>query len=312
MTHDAESVKRIIKTFIDEHSGESTYVQGTDGVMILANKAIFDIESFLVTIRNAYDINTRFDSTIVSDNILAHFNKSNAQSGHRAGDYQYNFLHHLASEYTVDVDLFKLIDSFIVKFKHQFNLADIVITNTGATRCKTNIRFALNTLRDFGLVISRDPGNKRSWSPSVLGLVTLLNIEFNKPHSLRWKFYRRPDQLVTPGTFRDSIYNDSPLDTLLLTSQKQFRNPAHLYSFFTWQSDYALDKSEKNMLQEILEAYFEFTKDGLIITNNGVKMSKVFKEKSDEFQEKLFEQQQIAPTLQEKLFAHFRAVKKNK
>lgn len=253
MTYDAPILKKIIKTFVDENTEKSTYVQGTDGVVFLANRAIFEIESFLVQLRKEYEINSRLDTTIVSDSILNDFSKSDAATSFRSGDYQYSFLHHLACEFTPGADLYKLIDSFIEKFKAQFGLADIVITNTGATRCKTNIRFALNTLRDFGLVLSRDGENKRSWCPSVIGLATLLNIEYNKPDSLKWKYYREPSQLCSPGSFKGLPFNDAPLDQLLLTSQRQFREPGHLYSFLTRQSDFALNGSEKNLLQAILD-----------------------------------------------------------
>lgn len=64
MINDSEQVKAIIKTFVEEHSKESTTVHSKSGEQFLANKAIFELESYLVRLRNDYKINARIDTSI--------------------------------------------------------------------------------------------------------------------------------------------------------------------------------------------------------------------------------------------------------
>jgi|GEM_PF-2845718 len=307
MTNDSKIVKDIIKTFVEEHSKESTTVHSKSGEQFLANKAIFELESYLVRLRNDYKINARIDTSIFSQNILAHFSSVDAGNAFSSIHYEYNFLHHLAASYAPKKDLHTLIDEFITKFKEQFTLADIVLTATGATRCKTNIRFALNNLRDFGFVISKDKNDKRSWSPSVIGLVALLNIELCKPESEKWNYYREPQRLYSLGN--NKYLNPNAVgDPLLLHSISYFKQPDFLYCYLTWKREIALDESEKVLLENILDQYVEFRHEGLALSKNGVKQTDKFKELSKEFQLKLFNIQDNNPELLEKLFKHFKAI----
>lgn len=306
MPYDSATLKQIIQTFVEEHKEKSTSVKGTNQSQFLANSAIFEIESFLVDLRKQNEINSRLDTTIRSASILSDFKNTNALAAHQPENFQYSFLHYLARVYTPKAELFQFIDGFVEEVKDQFVLADIVITNSGATRCKTNIRFALNTLRNFGLVLSKDADEKRSWSPSILGLVTLLNIEFNKQDPLFRDKYRPPSQLG--DSMHAAIFGYSPLDWLLLNASLQFKQPDYLYCFLNGLLDISLNTSEKQLIQKILEDFIEFTQEGLEITANGVKLTKAFKQSALAFQEKLFTQQKGNPDLQDKLFAHFRNV----
>ncbi|MBL0081453.1 MAG: hypothetical protein IPP37_02975 [Saprospiraceae bacterium] len=53
--------------------------------------------------------------------------------------------------------------------KAELSWKDIEITSSGATRCMTNIRFALNSLRAIELIEHNDKVNKRSFQPTLLG-----------------------------------------------------------------------------------------------------------------------------------------------
>lgn len=159
---------------------DSTQVtDGKNRLSVWVNKSIFDIETYLVKLRQDLALNNRLDTTIVSDHILQHFNSISAKDAFQSVDYQLPFLTHLAQEYEPKNDLVDLLDDFVDANKNKFNLADIVVTQSGATRCKTNVRFAVNGLRDIGLIISKDSSNKRSWSPSIMGFIVLLNIQFH-------------------------------------------------------------------------------------------------------------------------------------
>lgn len=306
MTYSLKTVKDIIETFVKENIDESITVEGKGGESFLANKAIFEIESFLVQLRSQFSINNRLDTSIVSKNILEKFSTVSSMGAFKPIDYQYNFLYHLATKYEPDLDLYTLVDSFIEKFKSQFILADIVITNTGATRCKTNIRFALNELRDMSLILSRNPNNKRSWSPSVIGLVALLNIHLNFPESKSWMHYKESDSLISAKGGQRNIPGFFSQDPVLMQSILMFKDPGYLYVYLSGQRDIALNEEEKNLLRSIIKDYIDFTEAGLEITGNGIKMTKAFVELSKAFQQKLFGIEKSNAALHNKLFNHFR------
>lgn len=306
MTYSSKTVKDIIETFVKENIDESITVEGKGGESFLANKAIFEIESFLVQLRSQYNINSRLDTSIVSKNILEKFSNVSSLDAFKPIDYQYNFLYHLAAEYSSNLDLYSLIDSFINKFKSQFRLADIVITNTGATRCKTNIRFALNELRDMSLILSRNSNNKRSWSPSVIGLVALLNIQLNFPESKSWPHYKESDSLISARGGQRNIPGFFSQDPVLIQSILMFKDPAYLYVYLSGHRDISLNEEEKNLLRNIINDYIEFTEAGLEITQHGIKMTKAFVELSKAFQQKLFSVEKSNAALHRKLFEHFR------
>jgi hypothetical protein len=109
-------------------------------------EVIFNLSQFL----SQYKIDNKIDhldSEIYSENIIESLQLENPDF-FRSVDYQYNFLTFLIKNYNPTLELREYIDKFIDKFKEEFTVADIKITDTGVTRCKTNIRFAVKSLRD--------------------------------------------------------------------------------------------------------------------------------------------------------------------
>ncbi|MDP4272156.1 MAG: hypothetical protein Q8909_18840, partial [Bacteroidota bacterium] len=87
--------------------------------------------------------------------------------------YLLSFLVFLAiqPEYNADY-LLESMDRYVDLVKDKLSYSDIIITATGATRCYTNLRFALNKLRNFGLVHHTtriDHSIKRSLLPTPFG-----------------------------------------------------------------------------------------------------------------------------------------------
>jgi len=86
-------------------------------------------------------------------------------------EYQFNLLMFLFLNYEKfkDFELRILIEEFIERIKNFLKIQDIQLTKTGAVRCKTNIRFAIMSLRNYGLINYKDANMKRNWSPTLLG-----------------------------------------------------------------------------------------------------------------------------------------------
>jgi hypothetical protein len=304
MPYSLDSVKYIIEEFVQAHQQSSLALseKGSDG-HIRVNRSIFDIESFLVDLRKTHQVNSRLDTSIVSENILQHFNSIAPKNAFQPADYQLNFLNYLAHEYSPRKDLYILIDGFIEKIKSQLCLPDIVITKTGVTRCKTNTRFAINSLRDLGLILSRDKNDKRTWSPSIAGLVVLLNIRLFSEEFSRRKDYKSFDVLVTvPGNLK--ISSRYKFDPTIIYSLRDFSVPTHIYEFLMRLKDESL-RDDQELLQNIIEEYIEFVQEGLEITNNGIRITKVFKQLSEKFLAKLLFDENKHRALHARLYAHF-------
>lgn len=303
MSYSLNFVKQVIEEFVTATQASSIELaEGKDSLSV--NKSIFDIESYLVELRSEHKINNRLDTSIVSANILEHFNSVSSNTAYRPVDYQLNFLHHLAVSFLPDKDLFTLIDEFIDEYKHQFTLADIVLTETGATRCKTNIRFAVVRLRELGLVLSKGAKEKPSWAPAIMGLVALLNISFNAQGFANHADFKKPDSLLTVN-YNKRLSTSQSFDPTLVYSIQMFRNTDHLYTFLT-QLEIEASGNQKAFLENLIADYINFVEEGLEITENGIRTTKVFKEKSEAFQRKLFSIEEGNRELHAKLFRYFR------
>lgn len=165
-------LKRTIGTYVYGIANTSISVKD-DKEEYRLNLKLFELESYLVKLRNDLQVNTRLDTTITSSNILQNFRDPSHENALKPLDFQFTFLHHLIKNYNPYVQVYELIDSYIEVWKNSFTVADIVITKTGATRCKTNLRFALNGLRDLGLVVNTEENGKRSWAPSLEGVLLM-------------------------------------------------------------------------------------------------------------------------------------------
>lgn len=150
MSQNLEEIKRTIQAFIGRN--DETLNLRDKNEPIWVNERLYQLEVFLAELRKGKDNNRRLDITINSPSILRSF-RQNSFEPYKPEDYQYCLLHHLALKFEPGKSLYRFVDSFVETYKSNFRWTDIVITSSGATRCKTNIRFALNTLRYWGWCI---------------------------------------------------------------------------------------------------------------------------------------------------------------
>lgn len=120
--------------------------------------------------------------SLLSKNIFEDYFKK--KDGYfRPLDYQYKFLIYLFLNYEKfkNKELRHIVDAFVEEVKGQFSIEDIERTDTGAVRCKTNIRFAVLTLRQFGLMNYMNLETKRDWTPTILGFLICCLVIVEKP-----------------------------------------------------------------------------------------------------------------------------------
>lgn len=63
------------------------------------------------------------------------------------------------------------LEEFVTHFKDTLSIADVQRTETGAMRCITNLRFAANTLRDYGLIRDDSSHAFKKLELTLLGLL---------------------------------------------------------------------------------------------------------------------------------------------
>lgn len=163
------------------HPGEDTHVK----------HLIYLVEGELEKIKKKHEIPS-YNAKIFSERIAKSFfwvdrdifsneDKESAKAI-TPMDYQYWLLVFLLTHYTElykgGYSLFEIVDQFVEYHKlHSLTAADIFITDTGVTRCKTNLRFAISSLKEMGLVKLYDKDEKeKSWMLTYLGFFTAASI----------------------------------------------------------------------------------------------------------------------------------------
>jgi len=176
----------ILKLQLDdffERSKSQTVSKTINKEELYFNKSLFELEKYLSDLKVKYQVNQNLNPGISSDHILGSFNKNS--TFFRSNDYALSFLVFLSMQEKHDAeDLLLMMDQYIETIKGKLTFNDIVTTDTGATRCYTNLRFALNELRNYGLIYSSITQNKkkcRSILPTPVGyLIALMVSEPNK------------------------------------------------------------------------------------------------------------------------------------
>jgi hypothetical protein len=166
MVSKLEIMKTLFSEFLLESQGKSIHNKDAKDPKIL-NSQVFEFQSFMAAKLEKIDLNLRINPSIISTEITDSFKRSDQPIS--ANEYCLSFFDFLNYKKKEKLELFELIDQFIQAHLSELTWRDIVITATGATRCKTNIRFALDQLRGIGLIKHLDENNKRSFTPSIVG-----------------------------------------------------------------------------------------------------------------------------------------------
>jgi len=175
------SAIEILKLQLDdffERSNQDTHTSVINKEKKYFNKSLFELEKYLYDLKKQYNVNQDIDCSIASPNILDSFSKSPDFYG--SDDYLLSFLVFLAMQQDHNADnLLECMDKYFDTVKDKLTFSDVITTATGATRCYTNLRFALNRLRNFGLVHSTTKINytySRSLLPTPFGYLIALYV----------------------------------------------------------------------------------------------------------------------------------------
>jgi len=121
-------------------------------------KKVYVLENYIQKAKEQLKLK-QLDNQYYSESILKSFSVTDIR-GYSAIDYQYYLLGFLLLEHKNtnpgDLMLHQIIKKFVNRVKNDsLSYLDIERTASGATRCHTNLRFAMQFLRDEGLVKER-------------------------------------------------------------------------------------------------------------------------------------------------------------
>ena len=232
------------------------------------NKSLFELEKHLSDLKVKYQVNQKLNSNIISDNILKSF--SLHSTFFRSNDYALSFLVFLTLQENHDAEeLLLIMEQYIDKIKEKLTFHDIVTTDTGATRCFTNLRFALNEMRNYGLIYSSITQNKkncRSILPTPVGY--LISLMVNEPDKFNVESHL-PKHGDSSNRFAAPLYT-------ALTGMKN--DPVG--SLNRLLEKYKGIKPFEDVLKKILEDYYESVLQFIELTDKGWKVDEKELEKS--------------------------------
>ena len=98
----------------------------------------------------------------------------------RGIDYQYPLLVYLLLNHRDIIKnrilLYEIMEDFLEQIKNLLKYEDLIMTDSGAIRCRTNLRFTVDSLRKAGLINYYDENIKQSWNLTFLGFFIAASI----------------------------------------------------------------------------------------------------------------------------------------
>jgi hypothetical protein len=268
MVNKLEILKSLFNEFLFESQGKSIHNKDAKDTKIL-NSQIFEFQSYVATKLENMDLNLMINPSIISNEITESFKRSDKPIS--ANEYYLSFFDYLNFKKGEKLELHELIDQFIEAHKSELTWRDIVITATGATRCKTNLRFALDQLRAIGLIKHLDENKKRTSTPSIFGELVYFHWRKSlKPNNSSKK--NETKNLDHDIKIRDA--NFANLFSLInqLSKKEDEKGKMMIKEFLAFKKDEEIKKD----IEEILQDIEKFIKNAEI-TENGIKLKKKVK-----------------------------------
>lgn len=225
-------------------------------------KLIYEIETEFFNIKDKFNLN-RLNTSIISKSVINSFNykKPKALS---SSDYQYYLLGYLLLKNNEirkkHLTLFKIIDDFIKRIANEsFTWQDIEITGSGATRCKTNLRFAFNGLKSLGLVNLYDREHKKSWSLTFLGFFLAANFCL---------FCKKDDSYILNKKINNEYISSSIVNAKVFSGLQEFLHEKNFKKIIMTLKFESLGLKNLEKGEEIFNKYNEYIKNEYSLSNN--------------------------------------------
>jgi hypothetical protein len=228
------------------------------------SQAVYEFEHITRQLMAGNRRQPRYDASLFSENIRQSFGKAHPNQFHRPVDYQYPYLIWLFDHYQEGKALHQFVQEFFNSIKDHLNYPDILITSTGVTRCKTNLRLSMNALRDIGILMQQDSKGKRSFGLSAVGLLVVALLKFKIED--RMSAFTSNVTLQEPGEFTDRY-----LDERIIGAIHELRTEKGFRTLLSRIHEAVLDKKEEEILRNYSTEFAEALLGNLILKKSGVK-----------------------------------------
>lgn len=260
-----DSKLEMLKILFDEFLQESKIIYQSDQKDKLAlNASVFDFQAHIARRLKRFNLNLSLNPGIHSDAIMKSFEAN--PKPFSANDYCLSFFDFLNIHKAKKLELFQLIERFIAEHDYELSWLDIVVTASGATRCRTNLRFALDKLRKVGLIKEAGDDGKRVLVPTTKGDLVFY----------AWR------ASINNGVFDDQVFTRSDpheisirgtgFHCLFSVLHDVTRQGKYVAAFQNYQNM----KSADEEVEEILSDIRKFLNDA-VITKNGIFFKKINK-----------------------------------
>jgi hypothetical protein len=254
MKQKLETIKQDITEFINlAQDSNLEYNNGLPYVTYI-NAYVFELQSHLRKELEKRSINLNINPSIYSDEISKSMRSGDSSSYTKKSDkdLMFPFLNYLCEYYNGHYKLVDYIQDFTITHSNQLVWEDIFMTQSGATRIYTNLRFALNHLRNLGLIRREDENGKSDIEPSVLGYLFYQIIGIKDENRIKNKILKY-----------DHYY--------ILNSFNEFKNALTNNNYNILEIKYPLlySKYNKNMSQ-ILDAFYKLFMETSIFKESGI------------------------------------------
>jgi hypothetical protein len=228
------------------------------------NKYVFELQSHLRLELEKRSINLNLNPSIYSEAISSSMasEESSFYSKKTDKDLIFPFLYYLCENYNGQEKLVDYIEGFANTYCGQLTWEDIIMTQSGATRIYTNLRFALNHLRNLGLVRREDENGKSDVEPTVLGYLFFQIIGMKKDNNSKSQIlkYDQYSILNSLNEFKDLLKDKENLNLLEIKYPK-------------------LHQRYKENLGLILDAFFKLFLETTVFKESGISIpEKLFKD----------------------------------
>lgn len=270
MAFHIEDIKKFIDEYFKDNKSDIKVINSKIKTeKIIVSKDLYILQNQLEEIASEQGVNIRLNPSVFSEGILASIDKS-ADNHFKAVDYQYNLFYHLTLNYDLNISLFEYINSFVNSYKKQLSFNDIKITESGATRIFTNLRFALNDLRNLGLIHRKGKEGNRVNIPTLFGLLVLIYLLNNDEYFNKKTIYKTPLELKLKNYSSDYYPSYFTYDNILINAIKRIKEVDIMEILGSLPNE--IDDKSKEIIREISNRYSTFVLSFLEISAEGIKI----------------------------------------
>jgi len=307
MAFHIEDIKMFIAEYFKDNKSDIKVINSKiKSEKIIVSKDLYILQNQLQEIASEQGINVRLNPSVFSEGILVSIDRSSDEH-FKAVDYQYNLFYHLTLNYDLNISLFEYINSFVDFYKEQLSFNDIKITESGATRIFTNLRFALNDLRNLGLIHRKGKEGNRINIPTLFGLLVLIYLLNNDEYFNKKSIYKTPLELKLKNYNSNYYPSYFAYDNILINAIKRIKEVDIMEILGSLPND--IDDKSKEIVREIASRYSTFVLNFLEVSSEGIKAKKNSESLIKEFV-KLVENEKDYPQIHGRLLRMIKEFKK--